>query len=472
MAWRGKLSDVLMGAAALGAGALVLQRFALTAHLDGLSKSSRHLNGAASTRRFPISILKPLAGADDGLADNLEIFATLSYSPYELLLGVRSKDDAAYPIAEAIAARHPQTVKVVMQEGEPGLNPKVNQLITLARHAKHPILLISDSNVRPPIGYLDEMSQMFEDPTVGCATNPVSGMGHKTVGSMLDNLHAATTGALYTAGQAFLGQAFVVGKSQALRRDVLQRLGGFEAYKDILAEDFFLGRDVQRLGMRVACGRLPVFNFNVNKTVGNFADRYARWSTMQATAMGNPLPAMGLAILNPLPLAAIAAMLEPTSMKLKILAGLTATKIATDISSAAALGVRPLGIKEALMVPVKDAVLAGAWAKGLFTRTVSWRGNSFRVGAGTKLTPINAPGKTLAQLAQETHAPAPAAPPAPRVSAPPVAPPQPARAPAAREPATQPTRVSGEATVPARARIGFAHWARQRARFRSRGVGH
>jgi serine protein kinase len=49
----------------------------------------------------------------------------------------------------------PHRFRVVTQPGEPGLNPKVNQLVTLARHARHNILVVSDSNIRVQRDYLD-----------------------------------------------------------------------------------------------------------------------------------------------------------------------------------------------------------------------------------------------------------------------------------------------------------------------------
>src|SRR5690349_19684454 len=75
-----------------------------------------------------ISLLKPLCGVDDGLATNLQSFATLDYPRYEVLLGVKDRTDPAYPVACRAAARWPERMRVVVQSGAPGLNPKVNQL--------------------------------------------------------------------------------------------------------------------------------------------------------------------------------------------------------------------------------------------------------------------------------------------------------------------------------------------------------
>lgn len=54
-----------------------------------------------------VSILKPLCGADEDLAANLDSFAHLRGPRYELLFGVASKLDPAYRVAEALLARHP-----------------------------------------------------------------------------------------------------------------------------------------------------------------------------------------------------------------------------------------------------------------------------------------------------------------------------------------------------------------------------
>ena len=113
------IADALDGAAGVGIILLFVHVVVLWRHLRGpLPKP---------TVRPPISILKPLCGLDDRLLQNLSTFADLPYPSYEVLLGLRDADDAAYETARSVARRWPRRFRVVLQSGEPGLNPKVNQ---------------------------------------------------------------------------------------------------------------------------------------------------------------------------------------------------------------------------------------------------------------------------------------------------------------------------------------------------------
>src|ERR1051326_1673430 len=54
----------------------------------------------------PISILKPLAGVDDGLKENLITFFEQKYPVFEILFAVRKPDDPAIAVVEALRARY------------------------------------------------------------------------------------------------------------------------------------------------------------------------------------------------------------------------------------------------------------------------------------------------------------------------------------------------------------------------------
>jgi ceramide glucosyltransferase len=352
----------------------------------------RHLTGAvpAPTVRPPISILKPLCGLDDRLMQNLATFADLPYPRYEVLLGVRDVDDAAYPTALAIARRWPARFRVVVQSGEPGLNPKVNQLITLARAARNELLVISDSNTRVPPGYLDEIAAAMQDENVGLVTHPIVGQGDEQygarLGSALDNMHlgGSITPALTTAKVLF-GKDYVIGKSMALRWSDVRALGGFAVVKDVLAEDFVLGRLIpEKLGKRVVLARSVVRCVSLQRSLEGFVKRYARWSVMQHQCAG--LAAYwGLLLLNPQLLVTLALLAAPGRATCAAWLACAAARIALDAAAGRALRGRTFALWALPWVPFKDLLIAGAWLYGLTNRSIEWRSTRLRVLRGSVL---------------------------------------------------------------------------------------
>lgn len=348
-----------------------------------------------------ISILKPLCGVDDDLESNLEHFATLPYPNYELILGVKNAQDPAYPLAVAATQKWPSRVSLHLQRGEPGLNPKVNQLVTLQDHAKHELILVSDSNCRTPEGYLHEIAAQFEDPQVACVTNPIVGVGERKLGSLLDNFHLGATIAsgMIAAKLAPIPHDIVVGKSMAMRKSALNALGGFYAARNHLAEDYVLGRGVHDvLGMKVAHCRLPVLQVSQNKTLKDFLNRHKRWCVIHRTAIAW-YTYLGEGAMNGLPFVLLGALLDPTPLNVGIFFAAWAWK--TGLDSANTLRFRPnlFGAFTPIAVLIKDLVWGSAWAYGLFVRTVNWRGNSLVVQQGSRLIPPEAvPATPVAAL--------------------------------------------------------------------------
>ena len=305
------MGSILFAVAVLGLLLSAVQLLLLRLHLRATSRKPCPLP--------PISILKPLCGVDDDLGANLASFASLDYPAYEVLLGVRDRNDPAWRVAEAATRRWPGRFRLVVQRGEPGLNPKVNQLIGLAAAARHDVLLVSDSNVRAPDGYLEDVARHLAEPGVGLVTHPVGGVGEASLGSALENLQAAAAvGPATVAVKRLTGRDVVVGKSMALRREDLIALGGFESVRDVLAEDYVLGVKVTReLGKRVAIGGVAIPAVSERRTVAGFLSRYGRWCVMQRKIAGTPVYA-AQALLYPLPFAVAGLAFAPDTWALAV----------------------------------------------------------------------------------------------------------------------------------------------------------
>jgi ceramide glucosyltransferase len=375
----------LLAVAATGLAALGIEGRALRRQLRGAAPVPRATAG--------ISILKPLSGVDDGLEANLASFAAIDWPEFEVLLGIHDASDPALPVARAAAARWPGRFRVVMQGPDLGMNPKVSQLATLVPAARHSLLVISDSNVRVEQGYLAEIAARLEDPEVGLVTHLIAGVGERSSGALLENLHLAggvATG--IAAAKQIAGRDVVMGKSMALRREDLEAMGGLEPVKDLLAEDYVIGQMVPRLlGKRVELASRPVQNVVQDSSLGQFFHRARRWAVLQHALVGPWLYAAQI-IHNPVLLATVALAVEPATWTAAAWVAVAGARALLDGAAGSAL--RPGGFHPAqlLRVPGKDLILGLAWIEGFLRRTVNWRGTRLRVLPGPRLAPPGPPG--------------------------------------------------------------------------------
>ncbi|MGH9441754.1 MAG: ceramide glucosyltransferase [Thermoanaerobaculia bacterium] len=336
-------------------------------------------------RVLSVSILKPLKGAEPDLESNLESFYRLDYPEFEIIFSFASRDEEAFPVARRVADRHPEIpTAFVFDAREPGRNPKVSRLIAAVSRAQHPILLISDADVVVPPDYLECSVLEFADPTVGLVSNPFHCDGRDSAGSTIESLHMNGFVLGGTAAvSCFLKRPCVVGKSIFLRRSALDWIGGLDAVRDHLAEDFLLGDLMVRAGFRAVLSRHFVTVISRRKTIRSFWDRQVRWARMRrklagpayfAEVFASPVPwALPLLVLGGAPGAAAAL----------AAAGL---KIASDIALLKRGKSLPARASLPGWIATKDLLAFGVFWAGLASDRTRWRGQSVRIGKRTILT--------------------------------------------------------------------------------------
>jgi ceramide glucosyltransferase len=351
---------------------------------------------AASSRPLPsISILKPLRGLDDNLFDNLASFCTQDYPEYEILFALQDRNDPAYKVAKKVREKYPDSrITIVVERCNAGLNPKINNLIPAFRKSTHPYILISDSNVLVGPDYLREIAAHAQDAAVGLVSNVIRGDGGRSFGAKLENLHLNS----FVIGSVsfldrFLRMPCVVGKSMLMKKTDLQALGGFEAFKDILAEDFIIGREMTRAGKKVALSNYLINNVNEFWDVKRFLNRHTRWGKLRWRIGGFKYFSEILA--NPVFVASISVLFSGASKTALSFAGSIAlVKIAGDMIIGRTIHKRSRGASSPgesslsyLLVPIKDLIIGFVWFVPLMSATVEWRGNRYLIGHDSRLSP-------------------------------------------------------------------------------------
>lgn len=364
---------------AVGIAGLLLQGIALRSTL-----SSRDDSPIDDETWPPVSILKPLAGLDDNLFGNLESFCRLDYPAYEIIFCLASPNDPAHAIARKVRARFPRTpITIVVSSASEGHNPKVRNMLAGYRGSRHDVVLVSDSNVEVDPSYLKATVRPLLTPGVGLVTNPVRGRGGRSLGSHLENLHMNT---FVAGGTAFLFRFLrlpcVVGKSMLFRKSSLETLGGLRAFRDFLAEDYVIGREFHRAGLRVVLAPHAVTNVNIHCGTKRFLSRHSRWGKLRRR-LGGP-HYLGELLGNPVFVAACAAVARPGAITLALL-GAAAGGAALCAAWTARLLDARVSLPLYLLVPVKDLLIGALWFVPLVSMKVAWRGNRLRVGPDTRL---------------------------------------------------------------------------------------
>ena len=333
----------------------------------------------------PVSILKPLAGADEGLEENLESFFRLDYESFEIVFSFASRDDPAYPVAREVADRHPERpTTFVFDAREPGGNSKVNRLAAAVPYAKHRLILFSDANVHIQPDFLRRAVTSFvADERLGLVSNLFRATGARSLGSRVETLFL--NGCLLpgtAAVAAVLRRPCVVGKSILVTRRALESIGGIATLRDHLAEDYLLGQAIQRAGYRVALSGDVLDTTEIAKPLKTVWARHRRWALMRKRLAG-PLYASELFTgAFPWYVAALAAARSPWTAAAAT--ALLAARWGAELALAR-LEEHPVPARDATLLPLRDlGAFALFWA-GLFGRAVKWRGRELEIGAKTRI---------------------------------------------------------------------------------------
>lgn len=336
--------------------------------------------------RPPVSVLKPLHGAEPGLYDNLRSFAEQDYPQAQIVFGVRRESDGAVPIARAVIGDLPdKDIVLVVEERVGGANLKVANLENMLQRARHEVLVIADSDMRVRPHYLAAVVAPLENPAVGLVTCLYIGAGSGGLWSELGALHinfGFLPSALFAAQLGWGGGCF--GATIALKREVLERIGGLARLRDELADDHVIGEAVRELGLEVHLSRYLVEDRVSERSLADLWRHELRWARTSRSIA--PIGFAGSAITYPAAIAMAAEIATRFSLTASLFLVISlALRWLTAGRLARALGLAPA---PALRLVARDALSFAVFIASFFGNTVFWRDQVVRLEPDGRMTVV------------------------------------------------------------------------------------
>ena len=297
---------------------------------------------------LPVSILKPVHHMDDFVRAAIRSHEPQDYPEFELLVGSTPAGSLAP-------------------------NRKVGALIDLASRARYPILVVNDADITVPRDYLRIVTAPLSDPAVGLVTC-IYRAESSTFRGRWEALGVATEFAPSTLVAPLVGVSeFGLGSTLAFRREDLDRIGGFAAIADYLADDYQLGAKLHALGLRNVIAPVVVSTHLAGESWAAVWRHQIRWA--RTVRLSRLAGYAGLPVTFATLWAVIAACAGMWRLAVALLALRLIMAVIAGWFVLRAIDVLKLWV----LIPFRDLYGVAVWAVGLFGDTVEWDGEELRI---------------------------------------------------------------------------------------------
>ncbi len=349
-------------------------------------KQMRHAPSACDLP--PVTILKPLYGADKGLLENLRSACRQDYPDYQVVLSVQRLDDPAIPVMRRIQREFgEERVTLAIAESEPRTNGKIQNLENALLAARHDVLVISDSDIKLSPGYLRAIVAPLADADVGCVCTPYRARDAKF---WFEKLELLTMNADFVPSLIFSSVTGIVtfglGASMCFYRRDLDAIGGFAAFRDHLAEDSLMAERIEALGRRVVLA--PYFvDMEVDlQGFGQWWRHQLYWD--QNTRAVRPVGYYATIIVRAVPFALFYALLRGFDVAgLEVLAAATAVRLVGALYALGAVLRDREGVAALWLLPLRDLLGLGVWIAASVRRDYVHRDRRFRFLRDGRIVP-------------------------------------------------------------------------------------
>jgi len=340
----------------------------------------------------PVTLLKPVRGIEPRLRDSLESFFRLDYPQVEIIFGARTDDDPALAIVRELMEIYPHVpVRVVTCGEPPWSNAKCWSLAKMIGKARFDHLVISDSDVEVAPNYLQQLIPALLEPGVGCVTALYRG---KPTGGLWALLEALGMSVEMTSGvlvaDMLEGMKFALGPTMAVRREVLEQIGGFARFAEYCSDDFMLGKRIADAGYKVILSPHVIDHVILHESLDQSLIHQTRW--MKSTRYSRPKGHLGMVLTFAMPYGVLGLLAGAAGGKLVLGATILAATLLNRILLSLVAGwtaVRdPRSLAYCWLYPLRDLMGFSFWLASYFSHQIRWRGERYRLEVGGKMVKV------------------------------------------------------------------------------------
>ena len=368
------LGDAFLALAIIGCLFTVLACFCV------VSFPTPKLKGTADAPA--VTVLKPLHGFEPEIAGLIAALCRQNYpAPVQIVCGTQRPDSPAVAAIRAITADFPDLeIDVAVEPRSRGTNRKVSNLINMLPRARHDTLVLSDSDIAVEPDYLRSLTSLLAAPRVGAVTCLYHGIDGEGLWARFSALainaqflpHAIVAVSLGLAKPCF-------GATIALRRSVLERIGGFTALADVLADDHAVGVAVRSAGYEVVTAPFLVGHHCFEES---FRQLFRHQMRVARTIKSiDPVAYAGTIVTHPWPFALLPLLGgDPAAIMVAI-----AVLVARMTLCRCVEWRFGLPRQNYWLIPLHDLIAFAVYATSFFGATVHWRGADYRVAPNGSL---------------------------------------------------------------------------------------
>jgi ceramide glucosyltransferase len=343
-----------------------------------------HRRSLAPPSSKGVTVLKPLRGCDDETKRCLKSWMTQQYAgPVQILFGVASLDDPTCTIVSELMSEHPNCkAELIICDQTMGTNGKVSSLAQLEPAIAHDLVIVSDADVFVPLEFLTNIVPMFEDATVGLINCFYRLANPSTLAMRWEAVAVnADFWSQVLQSRSIQKVEFALGAVMALPKAQLQKIGGFMALANYLADDYELGRRVAKSGKRIEFSTIAVDCYEAQQSWGKVWAHQLRWA--RTIRICQPLPYFMSILNNATVWPVVWMIIDPQAVLCG--AGFLFFRMLTATHLQSRLTKSNKHIAYFWLAPISDLLGFAVWALSFVGNTVIWRGQRLRVQSDGKL---------------------------------------------------------------------------------------